>query len=201
MSETNRILLTGTAAAPAIYSHTVLGEAFYSLPLSVLRTSGTEDLLNVTVSERLLGDLPVEEGLRFTAAGQIRSYTRHTERGNRLAVTVFAREFIPVGEDEPDGNDAELTGTVLHPVVRRVTPLEREIADVMLGVRRHYGKSDHIPAIVWGRNARFLADTPAGTLLHVRGRLQSREYRKLHEDGTVETRTVYEVSCMTVEPV
>ena len=200
MSETNHITLVGTAAAPVEYSHSVLGEAFYSLPFSVLRTSGAADLLTVTVSERLLGELPVEEGMRFRIAGQIRSYTRHTETGNRLSVTVFAREFAPA-DGLPDGNEAELTGTVISPVIRRLTPLEREIADVMLSVRRRYDKSDHIPAIVWGRSARYLDGIPAGTLLHVAGRLQSREYRKLREDGSSELRRVCEVSCAAVEIV
>ena len=166
--------------------------------------SGTEDKIPVTVSERLLGGIPVEHGMYFHVHGQIRSYNQQTEKGSRLIITVFAREFIPASADETDAfaykNEVELFGYICKSVIYRTTPFLREIADVLLAVNRRYGKSDYLPCIVWGRNARYLQDMKVGIGMHVIGRLQSREYKKVFEDGTEEMRTAYEISCSAVEP-
>ena len=200
---TNKILLIGRAGGESEYSHSVFGEAFFSLPFSVRRLSGTEDRLNITVSERLLGDAPVSEGLGFRISGQIRSYNKRTETSSRLLITVFAREFVPLSEEDapPDVNEAELTGYICKPPIYRTTPFSREIADMLLAVNRRFGKSDYLPCIAWGRNARYLADLPVGTNLHVIGRLQSREYKKQFADGTEQLRTAYEISCSAVEKI
>ena len=200
---TNTIELVGRVAGEPQYSHSVYGEAFFRFLFAVRRLSGTEDRLPVTVGERLLGDMPAEIGQRFRIAGQIRSYNQRTESGSRLIVTVFARELELLAENDEaeDRNEAELTGYICKPPVYRTTPFSREIADVLLAVNRRFGKSDYLPAIAWGRNARFLSALPVGTGLCVIGRLQSREYRKVFEDGTESIRTAYEVSCSAVEPV
>ena len=195
----NLILLIGSVKTLPEYSHSVLGEAFYLMTLDMERLSGNVDSIPLTVSERLIADMPIELGMRFFVRGQIRSYNRRGERGSRLMITVFAREFEPAGDDEADMNEAELSGTVCKPVVYRTTPFEREIADVLLAVNRRYGKSDYLPLIAWGRNARFLKDLPVGTALKIVGRLQSREYRKLLENGESTVRVAYEVSCSVVE--
>ena len=197
----NNIDLIGSVSLPPEYSHPVYGEAFFRLLLSVRRLSGTEDLVPVTVSERLLGDTPADEGERLRIRGQIRSYNKHTETGSRLVITVFARELEPLDDDGGDVNEAELQGFICKPPVYRTTPFSREIADVLLAVNRRTGKSDYLPVIAWGRNARFLADVPVGTELSVLGRLQSREYKKRFEDGTELVRTAYEVSARAVEVI
>lgn len=195
----NSIELIGTVASPVEYSHSICGEAFYHTELAVRRLSGTEDCLPVTISERLLGSMEAECGMRFYIHGQIRSYNQRSERGNRLIITVFAREIRPADECEADRNEAELSGYICKEVIYRKTPFEREIADILIAVNRRYNKSDYLPLIAWGRNARFLSDAPIGTELSIVGRLQSREYKKLLEDGTEQIRTAYEVSCSAVE--
>lgn len=195
----NSIELIGTIASSPEYSHSICGEAFYRMELAVRRLSGTEDFIPITVSERLLGDMEAECGMRFFIRGQIRSYNQRSERGNRLIITVFAREIRLAFEDENDRNEAELSGYICKSVVYRTTPFEREIADILLAVNRRYSKSDYLPLIAWGRNARFLSEAAVGTALSVIGRLQSREYKKQLEDGTEQIRTAYEVSCSAVE--
>ena len=199
LETTNRIELVGALASPLEYSHSVYGEAFYRFMLAVKRLSGTEDIIPVTVGERLLGDMEAESGMRFSICGQIRSYNQHTESGSRLLITVFAREIRPAAEDDNDRNEAELSGFICKPVIYRTTPFEREIADILIAVNRRCNKSDYLPLIAWGRNARFLSSAAVGTELSIIGRLQSREYKKLLEDGTEQVRTAYEVSCSAVE--
>ncbi|MBR5947675.1 MAG: single-stranded DNA-binding protein [Clostridia bacterium] len=195
----NSIELIGTISSSPEYSHSICGEAFYRTELAVKRLSGTEDFIPVTVSERLLGSLEAECGMRFYIRGQIRSYNQRSERGNRLIITVFARSIRPADETENDRNEAELSGYICKDVIYRTTPFEREIADILLAVNRRYNKSDYLPLIAWGRNARFLSEAPVGTELSVTGRLQSREYKKQLEDGTEQIRIAYEVSCSAVE--
>lgn len=195
----NSIELIGTVASPVEYSHSICGEAFYNTKLAVKRLSGTEDNIPVTISERLLGSMETECGMRFYVHGQIRSYNQRSERGNRLIITVFAREIRPAYEDETDLNAARLSGYICKSVVYRTTPFEREIVDILIAVNRRYNKSDYLPLIAWGRNARFLSGAAIGTELSVIGRLQSREYKKLLEDGSEQMRTAYEVSCSAVE--
>lgn len=199
LETTNIIELVGALDSPLEYSHSVYGEAFFHFSLAVKRLSGTVDRIPVTIGERLLGDMDAECGMRFNIFGQIRSYNQHTENGNRLVITVFAREIRLADEGEADMNEAELTGFICKPVIYRKTPFEREIADILLAVNRRCNKSDYLPLIAWGRNARFLSDAPVGTELSVVGRLQSREYKKLLEDGSEQMRTAYEVSCSAVE--
>lgn len=201
MDSNNIIYICGRALSDAEYSHTLYGEAFFKLKIAVERLSGTIDIVPVTVGERLLNGIKISEGAVFSIAGQIRSYNKSTETGSRLIITVFAREFLPVSDDQYGGdcNECELSGFICKPVVYRTTPFSREIADVLLAVNRRYGKSDYLPCIAWGRNARFLSNLNVGEKLNLTGRLQSREYKKLLPDGTTAIRTAYEVSCSTIE--
>lgn len=194
----NRISLSGTVANAPVYDHTVFGEAFYKLGVAVKRLSGTEDVLPVTVSERLMGTDGIEEGASVSVNGQIRSYNQRAEDGSHLVITVFARDIgFPEGE-RADVNEAELTGHICKPVIYRTTPFSREIADLLIAVNRRYKKSDYLPAIAWGRNARFAGTLAPGDAVLIRGRLQSRGYQKTLPDGSVEQRTAYEISCSSI---
>lgn len=199
MEETvNELKLTGRIVAPPVYDHAVFGEAFFKLEVAAARLSGVDDVLPVTISERLLGRASAEEGERIRITGQIRSYNRRDDGGSHLIITAFARdaEFSP---DGPDENEAELMGRICKPVVYRTTPFSREIADLLIAVGRRYGKSDYLPAIAWGRNARFADELVPGDRVFIRGRLQSREYRKTPPGGEPERRVAYELSCSSIE--
>jgi single-stranded DNA-binding protein len=201
----NSIEISGVIAQEPEYDHTVFGEAFYRMLVSVKRLSGNEDILPVTVSERLLGS-PEEnaagEGSAVSVKGQIRSYNRTTDTGSHLIITVFAREIdFSGGSAERDANKAELIGHVCKPVIYRTTPFSREIADVLVAVNRRYGKSDYLPCIAWGRNARFAGSLVPGDAVLIRGRMQSREYQKALPEREPEQRIAYEISCSSLERI
>ena len=216
-SGVNTMKLTGTVSEPPVYDHTLLGEAFYRMTVKAVRLSGVCDELPVTVSERLLGtaeEHPTEPGTRVSITGQIRSYNRHDETGSHLIITVFAREIEfpeapPAAEPEEceaqyaeeDVNETELIGRICKPVIYRTTPFSREIADILLAVGRRYGKSDYLPCIAWGRNARYAGELSVNDMLLIRGRMQSREYQKTLPDGSVEQRTAYEISISALERI
>ena len=197
---TNSIWLTGRVLSLPEYDHTILSENFFRTFIEVRRLSGAADVLPVTLSERLIlspSAFP-EPGGRVSILGQIRSYNRRAEDGCHLIITVFGKDvFIPDERQLEDVNEAELTGFICKAPVYRTTPFMREISDVMIAVGRGYGKTDFIPLIAWGRNARFAAELRAGERIDIRGRLQSRKYRKQTEHGE-EERTAYEVSCASI---
>lgn len=191
--EPNRVQLSGWAEDRLAFSHTLFGENFYTFHLCVPRLSGAKDILPVTVGERALDAFP-EPGAELVVMGQLRSYNRETPEGNRLLVTVFARRLFPRAPEEPYHNEIALTGYVCKPPVYRTTPFDREIADLLIAVNRAYRKSDYLPVIAWGRNARFAGGLSVGDCISVEGRIQSREYQKLRPDGSAIVRTAYEVS-------
>lgn len=202
MSEnTNYIYLSGVISSPPEFSHSIYGENFYRLFLSVKRLSGVEDTVPVTVSERILPSAAVEIGTHFSVIGQVRSYNQRNSSGSKLIITVFAREMIQdtCADRDADCNECELLGFICKPVIYRTTPFSREISDVLLAVNRNYGKSDYLPCIAWGRNARYLNKLTVGSELSVIGRLQSRDYKKLLDNGEIETRIAYEISCSSLE--
>lgn len=176
------------------YSHEVFGEKFYTFMLKVERLSGQTDCLPFIVSERLLGNMNISCGDRLCLDGQIRSYNVIKDGKSRLVLQVFVKEITPAEEGIPDENSIYLQGYICKPPVYRITPFSREIADVLLAVNRAYNKSDYIPCICWGRNARYCEHLETGQYMSVTGRLQSREYQKKSADGEVETRVAYEVS-------
>ena len=188
----NVVYLTGRVAEEPKYSHQVFGEGFYETKVEVERLSGLVDVIPVTVSERLLGEGDFEEGKCVSVSGQFRSYNKIADGKSRLMLTVFVRE---TNEDlPPNTNKIELIGYVCKPPVYRTTPFKREIADVLIAVNRAYNKSDYIPCIAWGRNARFAEKLVVGDKVGLSGRIQSREYRKTDENGVESVRVAYEIS-------
>ena len=203
-SENNHLVLRGKIVSEKSYSHEIYGEKFYVFNLEVIRLSSTVDIIPITISERLLTGLNLEIGKNVVVEGQFRSYNNYENERNRLILTVFAKEIQEVeGEEDKDEvtNEVVLVGYVCKKPIYRQTPFGREIADVLLAVNRAYNKSDYIPSIAWGRNARFCQNMEVGTEVKITGRVQSRTYEKKHEDGTTETRVAYEVSIASMEIV
>lgn len=189
----NKLRLTGIVTERPVYSHEVCGEEFYETKLSVPRLSGQEDVIPVTLSDRLLARTEVKPGSKISISGQFRSYNKLEGEHSRLLLTAFAREILPA-DDEVNPNTIEILGYICKPPVYRTTPFKREICDVLLAVNRAYNKSDYIPCIMWGRNARFIKDMPIGERLWVTGRVQSRIYTKCLSEDKSEERVAYEVS-------
>lgn len=188
----NVVTLSGKVVGNPVYSHEVFGEKFYEITLAVNRLSGMADMLPVSVSEHLLSEL-IADGEQVTIKGQFRSYNKLVGERSKLMLTVFARDVLPYDESA-NPNMLELTGYICKPPVYRTTPFNREICDLLIAVNRQYNKSDYIPCIVWGRNARFAGNLAVGERINVVGRAQSRNYQKKLDDDTVVTRTAYEVS-------
>ena len=191
----------GKIATGFTFSHQVFGEGFYVMDLIVKRLSDSEDRIPVMVSERLVDVTQDYVGEYIEISGQFRSYNRHEEKHNRLVLSVFAREvrFIGSEEDALPTNQIFMDGYICKPPVYRKTPLGREIADVLLAVNRPYGKSDYIPCICWGRNARYASAFTVGGHVLIWGRIQSREYVKKLGENQTERRTAYEVSVSKLE--
>lgn len=199
--ENNQVTIVGTIVSEFTFSHEVFGEGFYMVLVEVKRLSESADVIPLMVSERLIDVKADYRGSKISVAGQFRSYNRHEEKKNRLVLSVFARELEFV-EEEPENaktNQIFLDGYICKPPIYRKTPLGREIADLLLAVNRPYGKSDYIPCICWGRNARFASAFEVGGHAHIWGRIQSREYVKKLEDGEAEKRVAYEVSVSKLE--
>lgn len=199
--ENNQVSIMGKIASGFTFSHQVFGEGFYMLDVLVKRLSDSEDRIPVMVSERLVDVTEDYEGEYIQVTGQFRSYNRHEEKKNRLVLSVFAREisFVEDEDDSVKSNQIFLDGYICKPPVYRKTPLGREIADLLIAVNRPYGKSDYIPCICWGRNARYASAFQVGGHVLIWGRIQSREYMKRLSDTESEKRTAYEVSVSKLE--
>mgnify|MGYP000941914203 CR=1 FL=1 len=195
----NKIYLEGKVVSGMEFSHEMYGEGFYTFLLEVTRLSDSVDLLNITVSERLISNMDLSIGKEIVVLGQLRSYNKFVDGANKLILTVFARNIEPCIEKSKNPNEIFLDGYICKEPVYRKTPFGREIADVLLAVNRAYNKSDYIPCIAWGRNARFCSKMAVGTEVKMTGRIQSRMYEKKHEDGTIEPRIAYEVSMANLE--
>ena len=194
--ENNRVLLCGTMAGAPQYSHSAGGQRFYSFPLQVQRLSGSSDVLNIVLRREQLAAVEVGEQARLRVKGELRSFNNRRGEGARLVLTVLARELTLT--DEADENRVSLRGTLCKAPNARVTPLGRDICDLMLAVNRPYGRSDYLPCICWGLRAREASLWPVGTRLRLDGRLQSREYIKLTEAGPIR-RTAFEISVTELE--
>lgn len=201
MFENNQVSLVGEIISDFAYSHEVYGEGFYMVEISVNRLSNFVDYIPVMVSERLIDVSCDYRGTCVYITGQFRSFNRHEERKNRLVLSVFAREMEILEEvdEESVTNQIFLDGYICKEAVYRKTPLGREIADLLVAVNRSYGKSDYIPCICWGRNARFASTFEVGTHVQVWGRIQSREYVKKISETETEQRIAYEVSVSKIE--
>ena len=199
--ENNRVTVIGTIVSDFTFSHAVFGEGFYLVDLSVSRLSEQADVIPLMVSERLMDVTRDYRGCTIEADGQFRSYNRHEGVKNRLVLSVFVREvqFLEEFTDYTKTNQIFLDGYICKEPIYRKTPLGREIADLLVAVNRPYGKSDYIPCIAWGRNARFASVFSVGTRIQIWGRVQSREYTKKLSETECEKRTAYEVSVSKLE--
>ncbi len=210
--ENNYLTLVGKVTGEKKFSHEIYGEKFYVFNLEIARLSGNADIIPITVSERIITDEMLMQGKQLLVKGQFRSYNSYDNEKNRLILTVFAKDVVEVEENNEEEenemakkdtvtNEVVLVGYICKKPIYRQTPFGREIADVLLAVNRAYNKSDYIPTIAWGRNARFCQNLEVGTKVKLVGRVQSRMYEKKHEDGTVENRVAYEVSVGSLEIV
>jgi single-stranded DNA-binding protein len=205
--ENNSVILIGKVSNEKKFSHEIYGEKFYTFDISVPRLSGSADEIPVTISERLFkdDDLKVNKSLKVT--GQFRSYNSYEGEKNKLVLTVFAKDVEFLGDEEIVAskdlvsNQIVLEGYICKPPIYRQTPFGREITDMLLAVNRAYNKSDYLPCICWGRNARFCSKLEVGSEVKIVGRVQSRTYEKKYEDGKVEQKVAYEVSISNLEVI
>ena len=211
--ENNYLTLVGRVTGEKTFSHEIYGEKFYRFSLSIARLSGNADIIPITVSERLISENTLTEGKKLLIKGQFRSYNSFENEKNKLVLTVFAKDVQELPEVEAqEGENSEeapkkdemtnevvLIGFVCKKPIYRQTPFGREIADLLLAVNRAYNKSDYIPTIAWGRNARFCQNLEVGSQVKIVGRVQSRQYEKKYEDGTSEIKVAYEVSICSLE--
>lgn len=208
-SDNNHLILVGKVTSEKRFSHEIYGEKFYIFDMEVPRLSDTTDIIPVTASERIINDDILTIGNKLIIKGQFRSYNSYENEKNKLILTVFAKDVIlteDLSEEEQEemkrtSNEVTLVGYICKKPIYRQTPFGREIADILLAVNRAYNKSDYIPSIAWGRNARFSQNLPTGTEVKVVGRVQSRSYEKKYEDGTIENRVAYEVSIASLEVI
>lgn len=211
--ENNYLTLVGKVTGEKKFSHEIYGERFYIFNLEIPRLSGISDMIPITISERLIDENTLVEGQKLLVKGQFRSYNSYENSKNRLILTVFAKDIKILNEEmeneeeneiakkEIITNEVVLVGYICKKPIYRQTPFGREIADILLAVNRAYNKSDYIPCIAWGRNARFCQNLEVGSQIKLIGRVQSRTYEKKHEDGSVETRVAYEVSVGSLEVI
>ena len=208
--ENNYLTLVGKVTGEKRFSHEIYGERFYVFDLSIPRLSGNADIIPITVSERLLKEDTLQEDRKILVKGQFRSYNSYENEKNRLILTVFAKDLTEIEESNEEEeneivrkdiitNEVVLVGYICKKPIYRQTPFGREISDLLLAVNRAYNKSDYIPCIAWGRNARFCQDLEVGAQVKVVGRVQSRTYEKKFEDGRIENRVAYEVSVGSLE--
>lgn len=192
----NKVTIAGEVMSPYVYSHEVMGEKFYTTVIKTERLSGTMDLIPVLISERLISPTMDDTGAFVEISGEFRSYDDKENGKSKLSVFAQNISFL---EDSKNVNDIEIVGYICKRPTYRSTPLRREITDIRLAVNRSYRKSDYIPCIVWGRNAKFTENLAVGTKMKFRGRIQSREYNKKVSENEFETRTAFEMSVSRLE--
>ena len=206
-SDNNHLVLVGKVTSDKRFSHETYGEKFYIFDMEVPRLSDTTDIIPVTASERIINDELLTIGNKLIIRGQFRSYNSYENERSKLILTVFAKDVLTedsLNEEELEetkrtSNEVTLVGYICKTPIYRQTPFGREIADVLLAVNRAYNKSDYIPSIAWGRNARFCQNLEVGAQVKIIGRVQSRQYEKKYEDGTSEMKVAYEVSICSLE--
>jgi len=195
LNTTNLVTLRGSICEPPVFSHEIRGERFDSLSLEVRRLSGATDTIHIIVRESQLALLEPDGEEKLWLSGELRSFNNKSGVGPRLIISVFPHRMRL--EDGPDENTVELSGTLCKDPVYRVTPMGREICDLMLAVRRRYGRSDYLPCIAWGSCARQASHWEIGTQVSLTGRIQSRIYSKV-VNGETQEKTAYEVSIITL---
>lgn len=196
----NRAEMIGIVEDEPVFNHELFGEKFYIFTLRIPRLSGINDYIKIMISDRLMSDFEIEVGKKVEITGQFRSYNSYNEGENRLVLTVFVKDIkIPEEGEEKNPNSLFLNGFVCKEPIYRTTPFGREITDILLAVNRTYNKSDYIPIIAWGRNARYCRSFNVGDRVKIWGRVQSRDYQKKLDDETTITKTAYEVSISKLE--
>lgn len=198
-NKNNNVVLVGEVAGALSYSHEVFGEGFYVFDMNIQRASGITDTVPVMISERIYNIKSIKAGNFYEVMGQFRSYNKYDERGSHLVLSVFALGMLELDEEEFSAeNNVMIEGYVCKKVVYRQTPLGREIADLLIAVNRAFGKSDYIPCIIWGRNARYASSLEVGRHVRLKGRIQSREFvKKICEEKT-EKRVAFELSASQI---
>ncbi len=197
--DTNVVNLIGELDSELEFSHEIFGEKFYNTKIKINRLSDSYDTLPITISERLLEEIDFNKNKLVSVTGQLRSYNKNIDNKNRLVLTVFVRDLNVSDEENKDPNSIFLDGYICKAPVYRKTPLGREITDLLVAINRPYNKSDYIPSIVWGRNAKFAKSLKVGDRIQMWGRVQSREYEKKTEDGNVLKKVAYEVSISKIK--
>lgn len=199
--ESNVVTIVGKVMSECLFSHEVYGEGFYSFDMEVVRLSEVVDILPITISERLIEEGTIVIGNYVMISGQLRSYNSYENKKTKLILTIFARDIhlASIEEAENNPNKIYLNGYVCRKPIYRTTPFGREIADILLAVNRPYSKSDYIPCITWGRNARYAGKLKTGDNIKIWGRIQSRTYQKKLEDDTISNKVAYEVSVSKIE--
>lgn len=199
-TENNYAFVLGTVESELTLSHEIYEEKFYTFKVKSQRLSDSFDTINVTVSERLLNEnLNLSYGAKLSIYGQFRSYNNFSSVGNKLLLTLFAKDISEASLESPDKNEIYLDGFICKPPVYRITPFGREITDILLAVNRIHNKSDYIPCIAWGRNAKFASNLNVGDRIRISGRIQSRNYQKKLDDETEITKTAFEISVAKLE--
>ncbi|AOY76230.1 single-stranded DNA-binding protein [Clostridium formicaceticum] len=199
----NMVTLVGKILGEKEFSHEIYGEGFYLYTIEIPRLSDSCDYLPLTVSERLLVDIDLQAGAVIKVEGQLRSYNKFVSGNNKLILTIFARDIVMTDNEEEikNPNQIYLDGYICKQPIYRETPFGREITDLLVAVNRSYNKSDYIPCIAWGRNARFSSKLEVGDRVRTWGRIQSRQYQKKLQDGAVLNKVAYEVSISKMESV
>jgi len=195
----NSMVISGTVENEPEVSHRIYGESFYIFKLKVNRLSGIYDILPVMISDRIVPLDQIHTDMYLHISGQLRSYNKIVDGVNRLVLTIFVKDLKEIEPEETDANEILIEGYVCKPTTYRITPFGREITDMLLAVNRAYNKSDYIPCIAWGRNARFADNFEVGDKISVEGRVQSREYEKIDLNGEKHLRTAFEVSVSKLE--
>ncbi|MEG0842950.1 MAG: single-stranded DNA-binding protein [Romboutsia sp.] len=197
--DTNLVNLRGEISEDLEFSHEIFGEKFFNTNIKINRLSNSYDVLPMTVSERLLEEVDYKNNKTVSVLGQLRSYNKSINNKNRLVLTVFVREIKPCEDENKDPNSIFLDGYICKAPVYRKTPLGREITDLLVAINRPYNKSDYIPSIVWGRNAKFAKSLKVGDRIQMWGRVQSREYEKKVDEGNLIKKVAYEVSISKIK--
>ena len=192
----NIVRVSGEVMQEPVFSHEMFGEGFYEFNIKIKRLSDIYDVIPVTISERLMQEKDLKVGNKIHFEGQYRSYNKMVDNKSKLLLTIFVREFL--NDEVNDENEVEIVGFVCKEPIYRTTPFNREICDVLIAVNRGYNKSDYIPCIAWGRNARYVKNFNIGDKVSVAGRIQSRSYQKRLDNGEIVTKTAYEVSLSKV---
>ena len=199
--DTNIVNLSGELEDDLEFSHEIFGEKFYNTKIKINRLSDCSDILPMTISERLIQEIDFENNKYVNVIGQLRSYNKSVGEKNKLILTVFVREIKPISQENKDPNSIYLDGYICKKPTYRRTPLGREITDLLVAINRPYNKSDYIPSIVWGRNAKFARNLKVGDRIQMWGRIQSRFYEKKIDEDTTVKKVAYEVSVSKIKKI